>query len=302
MNHSTSENVRILTKKDFPMSNQNIHIEMSNEFPDYIGVPHKHKFIEVVYVISGSATHEIDDNTYRAKQGDLFIINMDTTHVFRCEQNAAEPFVAYDLKFTPEFFDSSVTGYRALEALNNSFMFYSLVHGRKEYTPYVSVTGNSFSELGELFHKIYQEYRGQEKGYIEIIRAYLMQLIITIFRSDAASSKNVETAKEKQVVNYMIDYIKTNFASHISTGVLAEQVYMNKDYLGRVFREQTGMTISEMIQKVRIERACEMLENTNRTITNIALTCGFDDVKFFYTIFKRQMGVRPGDYRKHKTK
>ncbi len=289
----------VLTKEDFFRSGENFHIQMSNEFPDYIGVEHAHKYIEMVYVISGSAVHEIQGKRYTAGRGDLFIINMGTSHAFHIDSETPEAFVAYDLMFTPEFFDQSVTGYHALEDLTSSFMLYSLFHDRKDFLPYLSVSGSSYTMFGELFNKMYLEHRGQEKGYIEIIRAYLLQLLVTMFRLNDASEKSGGVSKNRQAVNYITEYINRNYQNHISVQELADKVYMNRDYLGRVFRAQTGMTVGAMIQKVRIERVCHLLSSTERTIADIAADCGFDDTKFFYGVFKKQMGVLPGDYRKH---
>lgn len=294
----SQNDIRVLTKQDFFMSDTNFHIQMSNEFPDYIGIVHKHKFIEVVYIISGTAVHEIQGKTYPAKRGDLFIINMGTSHAFHCQPELSEPFVAYDLKFTPEFFDQSVTGYHALEDLSSSFMFYSLFHEQEDFSPYLSVSGSSYTMFGELFNKIYLEHRAQEKGYIEIIRAYLVELIITIFRIVEASANNAGASQKKHLISYVNDYINKNYSRHISIQELADKVYMNRDYLGRIFRESTGVTISTMIQKVRIERTCCLLSTTDRTVTDIAAACGFDDMKFFYKTFKKFMGILPGEYRK----
>lgn len=79
---------------------------------------------------------------------------------------------------------------------------------------------------------------------------------------------------------------------------LADEVHLNPDYLGRIFREATGETITARIQKVRIRRVCELLAATQRTVADIALACGFGDVKFFYTVFKKHTGMLPGDYRR----
>lgn len=297
-----NENVTILTKELFFRPDENVHIQMSNEFPDYIGVLHSHEYIEVVYVISGKATHKIGGKTYEVKRGDLFIINMNVPHAFYQISDAKEPFVVYDLMFTLDFFDQSLTGSQSLEKLNSSFMFYSLFHGRSEFTPYFSVSGSTYTMFGELFNKIYLEHRGKEKGYIEIIRAYLLQLIITIFRLDSSGVKNASELKNRQTVDYIIQYINENFASHLSVHELAEKVFLNQDYLGRIFKTATGMNISAMIQKVRIEHACHLLSVSNRTITDIATACGFEDMKFFYSIFKKQMDVLPGEYRKQTRK
>ncbi len=290
--------IKVLTKENFFRPYENIHIQMSNEFPDYIGVLHSHEYIEVVYIVSGSAIHEIDGKKYSVKRGDLFVINMNTPHVFYNDSSSQEPFVAYDLMFTPEFFDESITGNKALESLNKSFMFYSLFNERKELPPFFSVSGSEYTMFGELFNKIYLEHRGCENGYIEIIRAYLLQLIITIFRLDKTTDKYSGNIRNKQIVNYITDYIKRNYNEHISISKLAQMVFLNPDYMGRVFKNATGMTISAMIQKTRVDKVCHFLSSTDRNISDIALSCGFEDVKFFYTVFKKHMGVLPGEYRK----
>ena len=74
-------------------------------------------------------------------------------------------------------------------------------------------------------------------------------------------------------------------------------MYMNLSYLGRIFRQKTGMSISAMIQKVRIDHACRMLSDTKRTVLDISQSCGFEDVKFFYKVFKKYTGMLPGEYR-----
>jgi YesN/AraC family two-component response regulator len=295
MHHS--KEIRVLTKRDFPMANQNFHIEKSDIYPDFIGVPHKHKFIEIVYVISGTAFHEVHGESTSVKKGDLFLINMDTPHVFRYDEQSAEPFSTYDLKFTPEFFDTSVKNYQALESLNNSFLFYTLFHSAEETRPFLSVSEKSSFELIGIFEKIYQEFTEKKKGYIEIIRGYLIELIVKMFRMLDQKGNEYNIEQSVQAVDFICNYINNNYSSKISIQELANQVYMNLSYLGRVFRKTTGMSISAMIQKVRVEHACRMLSETKRTISDISRSCGFEDIKFFYKVFKKYTGILPGEYR-----
>ncbi len=62
--------------------NVNVHIHHSNDCKDYLGTLHRHKFIEVVYVLSGRATHFIGDKSYTVKKGDVSIINSNEVHAF----------------------------------------------------------------------------------------------------------------------------------------------------------------------------------------------------------------------------
>lgn len=292
------ETVCVLKKEDFFRPNQNFHIQMSNEFPDYIGVIHRHKYIEMVYIISGKATHWIEGQTYTATRGDLFIINMGTAHAFFREEAEDEPFLAYDLMFTPEFFDRSATGYGAFEELTNSFVFYSLFHEEQSFSPFISVSGRSHAMFGEILHKIYLEHQEEKRGYIEMIRAYMLQMIVNVFRINASAVKGDGATRGAQIVHYVTDYLRQNYHTHVSVKEMADRAYINRDYLGRVFREATGMSIRDMLQKIRLERVCELLSTSERTVVDIATSCGFDDMKNFYTIFKKHMGVLPGAYRK----
>lgn len=287
----------VLTKEDFFRPNENVHIQLSDEYPNYIGIRHTHNYIEVVYIISGSAFHEIDGNRYRVKRGDLFIINMNTPHAFFLDEHTKEPFSCYDLMFTPEFFDKSLEGYKTLESLNKAYVFYSLFSESREAVPFYSVSGNDFAMFGDLFDKIYLEHRMQKNGYTDMIRAYLLQLIITIFRMDSKGEEGTRS-RNLYAVNYIIDYIKANYADRIVVSKLAGEVFLHPDYLGRIFRDATGMSVSTMIQKIRIENACRFLSEAELNVADVGRRCGFSDTRFFYTVFKKRMGVSPGEYRK----
>ena len=290
--------ILVLRKKDLFREGEQIRIQMSSEFPDYIGVLHRHKFVEVVYILSGSAVHELEGESRQVGKGDLFIINTDTPHAFKPVEDPDDPFLSYDLLFTPEFFDASLTGERSIESLNNSYAFYSLFGGGQRKHPYFSVSGNSYAAFGELFHRIYMEYCGREKGYMEIIRGYMIQLMITIFRLNEATGAERTQKRIHRPVEFVLEYIRRNYNRRISTNELAEKVYFNPDYLARLFKEHTGLSITGMVQKVRVEQVCKLLSTTAKSIVQIAAECGFEDMKFFYKVFKKQMGVLPSEYRR----
>ncbi len=294
--------IPVMTIQRFFSPGENFHIQISTDFPDYVGILHRHEYIEVVYVISGTATHMIEDKTYKVKRGDLYIINVNTAHMFCDSKKNQEPLVVYDLMFTPEFFDKALTGSRTIEELDGSYMFRSLFQGRAGTDASFGVSGSLYTMFSELFNRIYHEYRNQDKGYMEIIRAYLLQVVITAIRMDEASANGSTAFNKKQAVKSVIDYIEEHFYTHISVQDLADKVFLNPDYLGRIFKEITGETISTRIQKVRIRHACQMLQATQRTVADIASACGFSDTKFFYSVFKKHMGMLPGDFRRNNEK
>ncbi len=290
------DNVPVITEQDIFRPGEDVYIQLSTQYPDFIGVIHKHTFIEIVYILSGSATHIIGDRSVPASKGDLFIINYDTPHTFVHNEDSDEPLIAYDLLFTPSFFDSSLLNSVFFESISSSFLFYSLFP-EQQIASDVHISGSSYSVFGELFNKMYLEFTGRERGYINIIRAYVTELIVKIFRKmESAQSKEV-SSNQRHVVNSTLAYLRKNYQKQISLDELAAQVFLSKDYFSRLFRETTGMPTSAFLQKIRVEEACSLLSSTNIAIKDVALQCGFHDIKYFYSIFKKLTGLTPRQYR-----
>jgi two-component system response regulator YesN len=80
---------------------------------------------------------------------------------------------------------------------------------------------------------------------------------------------------------------------------VANHVFLNPDYLTRVFKRETGMSISDYLQQQRIECAKGLLMKTAKSVSDIALTSGYSNLSYFSTIFKKATQMNPIDYRKY---
>ncbi|MBE7043722.1 MAG: helix-turn-helix transcriptional regulator [Ruminococcaceae bacterium] len=79
---------------------------------------------------------------------------------------------------------------------------------------------------------------------------------------------------------------------------LAKEMNYSLPYLSRHFKEETGMTFSEYVQKVRIEESCRLLANTKKSVIEISQLVGYSDVKFFNQLFKKYKNMTPRSFRK----
>ena len=95
-------------------------------------------------------------------------------------------------------------------------------------------------------------------------------------------------------------FIQSNFARELSQEEVAAHAGVNKSYLSRVFPEYTGEHFSDYLQRLRIERAKELLRFTNDRIYEIASQVGFWNSRYFSKIFHEVVGVTPADYRRDK--
>jgi YesN/AraC family two-component response regulator len=93
-------------------------------------------------------------------------------------------------------------------------------------------------------------------------------------------------------------FIQANFTRELSQEEVAAHVGVNKSYLSRVFPEYTGEHFSDYLQRLRIERAKELLRFTNDRIYEIASQVGFWNPRYFSRIFHEAVGVTPADYRR----
>ncbi len=290
-----SDNVPTIRQEDIFRAGEDVFIQLSPHTTDFDGMMHKHTFIELAYIVSGSGTHTVGDRSSKFSKGDLFIINYDTPHAFSSDESDDE-LIMYDLLFTPRFFDVSLINAFDFESINSSFLFYSLFPS-EQIGPDIHISGSKYNIFSDIFKKIHNEFESQKIGYINIIRAYVIELIIQIFRRMSSTQKNDATSRQTQIVNSTLEYLRKNYYRDLSLGELAAQAFLSKDYFSRIFRDITGMPINSLLQKIRIDEACKLLLSSNRTISDIAEQCGFHDLKYFYNVFKKTLGVTPKQYR-----
>ncbi|GLR73164.1 helix-turn-helix transcriptional regulator [Aliivibrio sifiae] len=92
-------------------------------------------------------------------------------------------------------------------------------------------------------------------------------------------------------------YIQENFHRNIDRTNIANRFNISPNHLSRMFRQQGHMTLADYITWVRIERAKFMLKKYTFRLTEVATRCGFQDVNYFYRVFKNKTTYTPSDYR-----
>ncbi len=99
-----------------------------------------------------------------------------------------------------------------------------------------------------------------------------------------------------------IEYIRQNLDRDISRGEIADAVFLNPEYLSRLFKKETGVSLNEFIITEKIEQAKSMLEGTDIPVSLIALKTGYANFSYFSQVFRRHTGCSPMEYRQQKGK
>ena len=103
--------------------------------------------------------------------------------------------------------------------------------------------------------------------------------------------------KSSKIVKNAAEYISQNFSEDITLATVADHLHVNTSYLSTLFRQVTGMTFKEHLNRIRIEEAARLLANTDYSVMEIAIACGYKDQSYFTKVFKKLTGLTPKQYR-----
>ena len=93
------------------------------------------------------------------------------------------------------------------------------------------------------------------------------------------------------------EYIRAHFHEPLQITDVARRVGFCADHFGRVFSHTTGLTFTNYVARVRVEKAKELLTATQQRVNEVAFACGFESIAHFHRVFKRQTGQTPRAYR-----
>ena len=291
----------MLDGKELFSDNREIYIKKSTSVPDYVDVMHTHNFIEINYILSGRCIHIENDHPIEAKAGNLFIINYMVPHKNKPFPND-KPYVSYNIGFTPGALDSSMKKEFDFLKLKSSFLLDTIFPNTPETPQSEIFSKNSFNELEPLFEDMLSEYTNGYKGAYDLLRAYLLELIIKVFRKLDTNTMTNPHKKQEYYINLAVQYMKQNYMHKLKVEDIAYRSFLSKSYFSQLFKDITGMCFSDYLQKIRMDEACRLLTTTDKIISDIGYEVGFNDMKSFYAIFHRHTGFTPKQYRQLFTK
>jgi two-component system response regulator YesN len=107
-----------------------------------------------------------------------------------------------------------------------------------------------------------------------------------------------DTDPQDAIINRAISFIRENYASQdLSLSTIADSCHISPSYLSRIFKQKKGHTITEQVNRTRIEEAKHILQECDSTVNETAQKVGFADRSYFYKVFKKQVGLSPSTYK-----
>ena len=153
-------------------------------------------------------------------------------------------------------------------------------------------------EIDEIFVRLGSLGSTEADELMKIGKLY--ELLAVLYRDFATKTDETETKKNAtslEIACTVASYVNSRISEKISLSDLAGSAYMSESRFGHVFKSVTGVAPLDFVESIRLARARELLAETDLSITEIAMRCGFADHSYFTLRFRRASGASPSKFR-----
>ena len=254
-----------------------------------IYAPHTHDFVEFIYMFRGQCVHIVDGREYPARKGDLLFINYNSIHSIRAGNGA----VYSDILIKPEFIDESLWGIENAFSLLQARDFRSFQGVINPDNCFVHFSGEEQKRIEMLIGWTCEEEQNSDVGNALVLRSCLNMFLTMVFRKMALPMQS-RLGMDKT----LLSYLKVNCASPLPMAQTAKICGYSEAYFSRLFKNLTGQTYTDYLTNCRIEKACDLLTQTDGSVDEILYASGFSDRTKFFKKFREKTGTTPAKYKK----
>jgi|WetSurMetagenome_2_1015567.scaffolds.fasta_scaffold244512_2 AraC-like DNA-binding protein len=250
---------------------------------------HWHEEMQLYSFVSGNAYLDCAGHCFTAENGDIVVINSREPHFM---QSSSDNLAFYIIRINLPFLFS-----RQIDLCQTKFIT-PLAENRITFTNLVT-DDKCFSAC---VSKMIQEYNSRQLGYELAVKAAIYELITQLIRNHLCRimTQRELTIKIESIRRFesTLDYINTHYAERIAVTFLAGQAHVTVPHFCRTFRELTGDTFTDYLNKFRLEKSVALLCGSRFTVTEIAIRSGFDSINYYSRLFKKYYHITPTEYRR----
>ncbi|MFS0724247.1 helix-turn-helix domain-containing protein [Paenibacillus sp. 1P07SE] len=273
------------------------HIDRYCIKPEEHVSPHTHDFVELVFIESGSALHEMADHRYTLQEGDVFVIEPDVFHSYT---GSGEETVLYNVLFDPDFLRGDLASLLHLPAFVQFFYLLPFLRRNASFVPYQPLHNEQYAVILQHLAAIHQEYVSQHEGWQLLVKTRWIECLVLLsrFLKDKPHRETAPLIDDGNWIASIRHFIEQHANQPLTLEQMSRLCGMSVSAFTAKFRAATGSSLVDYKHQIQIRDACRLLMETDRKMTDIAYTVGFGDISFFNKIFKKHRGMTPREYRR----
>ncbi len=279
----------IIESEKFLSKDKMIMVRKHTRFVDF--PLHKHDYIEINYVFNGVLSQRVGGKEITLKKGELLLLNQHIEHEIKASNRED---IVINFIIRPAFFEF-IFSYLSSGNIVSDFLVSSLYnHTQNGQFLYFKVA--EVEPLQEIITKILDEMMNPMTFSESIIKLYMGLFIIELIKNSEKVEKKVEASLQHYLVVEILTFIEEQYKTATLTE-LANKLKQPNYALSKTIKKATGHTFKELLQERRLAKAKELLEGTNLSASFIAEEVGYDNISYFYQIFKGKFGLTPKELR-----
>lgn len=246
---------------------------------------HYHDFYEIYIQDQGTRDHIVSNTFYKLNPCDVMLLKPNILHQSISLDSHTRTVIYFTDKFLSQYFVPetiqkflSIFKYNCLSLSTENYYKAANVIREMSKENYHEPDNSIFIKLAELFMILLRNTKQNPPAYIE---------------SSVINTQNADSDS----ISPLISYVHENFLTLNNIDEIASTFYITPSHLCRTFKKLTSYTIIQYINILKIQRACRLLNETKKSITEIALDCGFNSTMYFCKTFKSILNITPTQYR-----
>lgn len=276
--------------KDLTQSNNLQHKMLEINYREYSSTTileeHYHLSYEILYIVEGEAEFIINNKKYIAKKNSLIFISPLEKHT---SQIIKTPYKRYYIWFDNDYF-YTFTKFPVL--------FSILKYHKNDFVHVLDFSNTESTSIEMLLSTMLKEFNCQAPLWNVRIDLLIIDMLIHVYRNYPQYFLNSNSTNTTKTILEIQQYIEHNYNLDISLEDISKQFFISKFYLSKMFKQTTGFNFKEYIILYRLQKAKELLETTDKTISSIGMDIGFNNVNQFIKLFKTKENCTPLQYRK----
>lgn len=251
---------------------------------------HWHDEYELLLVMSGRCEARVNGREIEAGKGDVIFFDSGAIHSLRTKVGTPLSFCAVDfgLDFISSYGNDDIQRNLISAQRNGTLVFRDIF----------KKGGADSDEIRRAVEEIAKVSRGGQRGSEMLVKSCLLRAWHFMARSPASSAppSRADTWKGA-LAKRILEFLQGEYMNTVTGALIAKKFNMSRGQLCRFFKSQTGMTVTEYLNNLRIGAARKMLDEGDLSVSEIASLSGYNSASFFDKMFRRHAGCSPKEYR-----